>query len=183
MRLRRLAILVLAATLPLVVGCASTSQLAATRNFKFPPDKKLAVLPFHNLSTLPRAGDIVSDLFSTQLLSAMGSSVLEPSAQQKILADTLLAIDETSFPADLKGIGRALNVDYLLVGSVTEFRYRHNVNEQPVVGITARIVEVASGATVWTASYSEVGPSLFPGRDALGMLAQRAVVEMAETFR
>lgn len=181
MNFRSPAILILAAAVSLF-GCAS-SNMTTTQNFRFPEKRKIAVLPFHNLSTLPRAGDIVSELFRTHLLDVLASAVIEPSVQQKILADKGLAIDETVSPVDLAGVGRTLGADYLLVGAVTEFRYRHNINEQPVLGITARIVEVATGLTVWTASRSDIGPSLFPGRDALGMLAQKAVVEMAGTFR
>ncbi|MGH7299699.1 MAG: hypothetical protein ACREJE_04725, partial [Candidatus Rokuibacteriota bacterium] len=76
-------------------------------------------------------------------------------------------------------LGRLLQVSHVLQGSVTEYRYKPGLSEAPAVGLTARLVESASGEVVWTASHARVGLSWIR-EDGLARVAQRVTHDMAD---
>jgi TolB-like protein len=61
---------------------------------------------------------------------------------------------------------------------VTEYRYKPGLSETPAVGVTARLVDVATGEVVWTASHARLGSSWIR-EDGLGRVAQRVAHDMA----
>ena len=65
-----------------------------------------------------------------------------------------------------------------LQGAVTEYRYKPGLSETPAVGVTARLVDVATGEVVWTASHARLGSSWIR-EDGLGRVAQRVAHDMA----
>ena len=75
-------------------------------------------------------------------------------------------------------IGRLLQVSHVLQGSVTEYRYKPGLSETPAVGVTARLVEVASGEVVWSASHARLGSSWIR-EDGLARVAQQVAHDMA----
>ena len=74
-------------------------------------------------------------------------------------------------------MGRLLQVSHVLQGAVTEYRYRPGLSETPVVGVTARVVDVATGDLVWTASYARSGSSW--RQEGLSSVAQSIARDMA----
>jgi TolB-like protein len=69
-------------------------------------------------------------------------------------------------------------VSHVLQGSVIEYRYKPGLSETPAVGVTARLVDVASGEVVWTASYARVGSSWLR-EEGLARVAQQVANGMA----
>jgi TolB-like protein len=142
------------------------------------PITRLAVLPFDNQTPAVRAGAIVADVLASELLAAGGLSVADPGEIGHLLRrENLDPIDLARWPAPAR-LGRLLQVSHVLQGAVTEYRYKPGLSETPVVGVTARVVEVASGEVVWTATHAASGSSWF-GEDGLAQVAQRVAREMA----
>ena len=59
-------------------------------------------------------------------------------------------------------------------GSVEEWRYKVGVDGEPAVGITLQLIDLPSGAVIWTASGSKTGWS----REGLTATAQKLLVEL-----
>lgn len=140
--------------------------------------ERLAVLPFENQTAAVRAGAVVSDLVVAELLAAGGSAIMDPSEVVDLLRrDNVDPTDPARWPSAQR-IGRLLRVSHVMEGSVTEYRYKPGVAEAPAVGITARVVDVASGEVVWTASLSHASTTWFR-EDGLARVTQSIARDMA----
>jgi curli biogenesis system outer membrane secretion channel CsgG len=159
-----------------VLGCASATQEWVKPGAARP--SRVAVLPFENQTAALRAGQAASDLLVSELLATGAFAVMDPSEVADLLRrDNLDPADAARLPSAQR-VGRLLQVSHVLQGSVTEYRYKPGLSETPAVGLTARLVEVASGEVVWTASYARVGTSWFR-EDGLARVAQQVTHEMA----
>ncbi|MGH7386739.1 MAG: CsgG/HfaB family protein [Candidatus Rokuibacteriota bacterium] len=170
--------LVLLATGMLVLlGCASAVQdwvkPGAARV------TRLAVLPFENQTTSLRAGQAAAELLASSLLATGAIAVMDPSEVADLLRRENLDVAEVGRLPSAQRLGRLLQVSHVLQGSVTEYRYKPGLSETPAVGLTARLVESASGEVVWTASHARVGFSWIR-EDGLARVAQRVVHDMAD---
>jgi hypothetical protein len=146
------ALLVLGAS----AGCASGDQWARPGAA---PIARLAVMPFENQTPAVRAGQVASDLLTTELLARGGVGVMEPSEVADLLRRELLDPADAARLPSAQRVGRLLRVSHVLHGSVVEYRYKPGISETPVVGLTARVVEVSTGEVVWTASQARSGSS------------------------
>ena len=79
-------------------------------------------------------------------------------------------------------IGKLLGVDTVIFGSVSEYRYKMDLSEVPVVGINIRLLDVESGEILWTASKSKAGISSWFIKDSLNSLAQKTCHELVKTM-
>ena len=161
----------------LLAGCG-----AAAREWVKPgaaPIIRLALLPFDNQTPSLRAGGVASDLVASELLATGLVSLLDPSEVADLLRREGLEPSEPGRLPSAQRIGRLLQVTHVMQGSVTEYRYKPGVSETPVVGVSARVVEVASGEVVWTASHARSGSSWL-GEDGLARVAQSIASDMAQ---
>ena len=172
----RSGIVLLTAALLTVLGCASAVQEWVKPGAS--PVGRVAVLAFENQTTSLRAGQTVADLLVSELLATGAVTVMDPSEVADLLRrENLDAADAARLPSAQR-VGRLLQVSHVLQGSVTEYRYKPGLSETPAVGVTARLVDVASGQVVWTASHARLGSSWFR-EDGLARVAQRVAHDMA----
>ena len=163
----------------LLLGACGVSVRAQWARPGAAPVTRLAVLPFENQTPALRAGVVASDLIVSELLASGAVTVMDPSEVADLLRrDSLDPTDPARLPSAQR-LGRILQVSHVLQGSVTEFRYKPGLSETPVVGVTAHVVEVASGGVVWTASQARSGSSWFR-EDGLSRLAQVIARDMAQ---
>lgn len=54
-------------------------------------------------------------------------------------------------------IARSVGATHLLIGTVHEYRYKTDLDGDPAVGITMRIVQASTGETVWQGTSGNVG--------------------------
>lgn len=139
---------------------------------------RVAVLPFENQTTSLRAGQAAADLLASSLLATGAIAVMDPSEVADLLRRENLDPAEAGRLPSAQRLGRLLQVSHVLQGSVTEYRYKPGLSETPVVGLTARLVESASGEVVWTASHARVGFSWIR-EDGLARVAQQVAHDMA----
>ena len=170
------AVLLAVATV-LLAGCGATVRDEWVKPGA-EPALKLAVLPFDNQTPALRAGLVASDLVVSQLLANGTVKVMDPSEVLDLLRRENLDPGDSARLPSAQRLGRILQVSHVLQGAVTEYRYKPGLSETPVVGVTARVVEVASGEVVWTASHARAG-SVWFGEDGLARVAQSIARDMA----
>jgi len=115
-------------------------------------EKSIAVLPFVNMSSDPEQ-EYFSDGLSEEILN-----LLAKVPQLKVTART------SSFAfkgknEDVRSIGKALNVNAVLEGSVRKSGER--------VRITAQLIDVASGTHLWSESYDRILTDIFAVQDSV----------------
>jgi len=173
---RRARVLLLVAAALTACGCATAVQEwvkpGAGRV------DRVAVLAFENQTSSLRAGQSAADLLVTELLATGAMAVMDPSEVGDLLRrENLDPADAGRLPSAQR-IGRLLQVSHVLQGSVTEYRYKPGLSETPAVGVTARLVDVASGDVVWSASHARLGSSWIR-EDGLARVAQQVAHDMA----
>ena len=113
---------------------------------------RLLMPPFFNATNDDHAGRALSELtgsalvdrgiplYQTEelLLSTQGETAAGPDGRYQELANTVGAT-------------------HLLIGTVHEYRYKTDLDGDPAVGITIRIVDARDGRTVWQGSSSNIG--------------------------
>lgn len=134
-----------AAALALFSGLALTGWLlwrADTASRATPPTGRLmlAVLPFRNLDG-GAPEDYFSDGVTEEMIAQLGA--LEPRRLGVIARTTVMQYKQS--PRSISEIGRELDVDYVLEGSVRRGEGR--------VRVTAQLVQVSDQTQVWAESY------------------------------
>jgi hypothetical protein len=181
----------LAAVAVLLFGCGCAST--APRYFVNPQAdmvfyKKVAVLPFANLSPSPLAGERVTRAFVTELIIADRYQVIEPGefklALEKAGADP--APDGTYDPGKLKEAATQVEAKGVIRGAVTDYQTQRNgQDEYPVLTFDVELLDTDTGNVVWRAAITRRGKPRFPvfggsSTLTLGRLTQEACVEMVE---
>ena len=153
-------ILGLGALLGVLVSCASGTTRYTHPNADLGAIKRVAVLPFENLTQERSASDKVQKVFLSELLATEAFDVAEPGLVAKVLkAERIESLDSMG-PAEMKRVGEALKAQGLFMGSVVDFaETRSGSTSSPEVTIQLRLVEVQSGVTIWTASKTRSGAS------------------------
>ena len=174
-------------------GCAS----AAAPRFYVNPQadmtlyQKVAVLPFHNLSTQALAGERVTRVFVTELIITDRYRIVEPAEFRAVLRelDVQPTADGAWDPEKLKVAAGRVGATGIVRGVVTEYQVqRSGQDEFAVLSFDAELVDVETGNVVWRGSISRRGTSRFPvfgggSSRTLGALTQDACVELVDGLR
>lgn len=126
------------------MGCASSEVRHSGQRAPLGAVSRLLLAPLHNATPDETAGRAVTELAATTLL-AHGI----PLAQTE---DSLLrgrALVEEGKEAQLIELARSLQCTHVLFGTVTEYRYKSDLDGSPIVSVTMRMVDAADGATLW----------------------------------
>ena len=123
--------------------------------------KKVAVLPFENVSGASNAADKVHKLFLVELLSLGVFEVVEPGQVSRAVRQENAASPDQLTPDDLKRIAKAVSADGLFLGQVVDYQEsRGAALAAPEITLQFRLVEGASGATIWSTSQTRAGVSM-----------------------
>lgn len=132
-----------------------------------------AVLPLVNLTSYPHAGRIVGDLLTTELYAVTDFIVMERTHMLEEFKGKEEDLNEVLDKAVALRVGKQLGVDTVIFGSVTEYRYKRGLDEDPVVGINIRMLDVNSEKILWAGSRSGTGGCFWFCEDSLNRLAQK----------
>ncbi len=136
-----------------VAGLVLTGTTSGWRGASRPDRAMIAVLPFENLSGSPDQS-YFSDGFTDELIGQLGA--LNPDALGVIARTTVARYRDGRQSVD--EIGRALNVQYVLEGSIRRAGDH--------VRITAQLIDVMSQTQLWAESYDhDVRDVLLTQRD------------------
>lgn len=123
------------------------------------PPRRVAVLPFENLSERKGAARIVTDVFVTALFHHGRFQVIEPGT----VSDALVAIGAAPFGLiDLETLAllrKQLEMDAVVVGTVYNYNegLKKGPTTSPEVEVDARMLEAETGRILWYAGQSRAG--------------------------
>jgi TolB-like protein len=165
-------------------GCVHAVRYNATEEKEL-KHKKIAVLPFDNLSGKKEAGRIITEIYVSELFKTRRYTVEEPgNIRQFLVQERIDTIGKIEIER-LKMLGRRLKVDAVLVGTVEE--YDEGQRGTPVVAITARMVEASRGRIVWLSQHKRRGTDYIVAFEfgivrSATKLAKKVVEEMVDTI-
>jgi len=151
--------------------------------------KKVAVLPFNNISGRPDAGVIVTNLFVTELFNAGRVVVEEPGNVLQFMREERVNVLGEIDLLKLQLLSRRLHLDAVIVGTVMEFDDGGEGNSPvPVVSISARMIEPVEGRIIWSAQDKKKGADFITifGRGrvrAVTSLAKKIISNFAYTIQ
>lgn len=176
------------AALVIAAGCAVNKPVTApvetgTRT------KRVAVLPFNNISGKRDAAEIVTNIFLTELFRSGKFTVEEPgNIMQFMIQEKVTTIGEMDFEK-LQVLASRFNVDSVIVGMVEEFDEGKTMETPtPVIALSARMINPKSGTIVWSAQKKRKGDDYIVVFDfgrvrSITTLTKRAVDEMIKTIQ
>ena len=163
---------VCAVLLTFLAGCSFQRGTVETGGL-LAEGRHAAILPLVNLTTYPNAGRIVGDLLTTEMYASSSFRIMESTEMIDLLQGDEEDLDRVLDRDAARTIGERLGVDTVVFGSVTEYRYKRGLDEDPVVGINIRMLDVKSGDILAAGSRSETGGCFWFCEDSLNRLAQK----------
>ncbi|CAM5567452.1 penicillin-binding protein activator LpoB [Eoetvoesiella caeni] len=139
------------ALLTVLAGC-STLDVSSNAPMLAKADQ-LAVLPIANYTETPDAGQRAQSI-AQSILHQKGLVVQQYPNDDA--ADSLIGGADHN-QAQALDWARKSGAQYALGGSVQEWRYKVGVDGEPVAGLTFNLIDLKSGAVVWSATGSRSG--------------------------
>ncbi len=166
----------ISALILVVAGCAGMgSTVFVHQNYNFNFVEKVAVIPFENLSNDQGASARVSHLFITELLATDAFDVVEPGEVLNAISKLSLTRTDMLSEEQAKQLGKTLDVQAVILGSVNESSAIQTANRQIVVTLDVRMVETESAQTVWSATHTEGSKSFLSSFFGTGQKSQSEV--------
>jgi hypothetical protein len=161
--------LLLLLCLPVLAACTVVDRVKTA-----PPDlnARWVLLPIANHTETPQAG-LRAEAITETVLRSLGVKSLER-YPATLNADTLLDPAERKQQDAALAWAKSKDAQYALTGAVEEWRYKVGVDGEPAVGISLQVVDLKSGAVVYSASGGKSGWS----REALSAVAQKLLRDL-----
>ncbi len=144
MRPIRLGFLIAPLLAIVLTGCASSEVRQGGSRVPMGGVGRVFLAPVYNATPDETAGRAVTELAATTLL-AHGV----PLAQTEDGLNRSRALIEEGKAAQIVELARSLQCTHVLLGTVTEYRYKSDLDGSPIVSVTMRLVDAADGSTVW----------------------------------
>lgn len=110
---------------------------------------------------LPPFFNATDDEHASRALTEMtGSALVEAGIPLFQTEETLIksAADKAQGPdGRYAELARQMGASHLVIGTVHEYRYKTDLDGDPAVGITLRLVDASTGETLWQGSSGNVG--------------------------
>ena len=147
----------------LLLSCAgSQGSLFLNTEFKFNSIETVAVIPFENLSDDQGAAMRITRVFVAELLARKAFDIVEPGEVSRVLEKLSLVRTADLQKDQVKDIAKALGVQAIFLGSVTESTSgRNGGSSANEVTLSARLIETEKATTIWSATHTEGGRSFF----------------------
>lgn len=158
---RRVAIVWLVAA----AGCASGPRLYVNTQADLTYYKKIAVLPFRNLTSERFAGERVTRAFLTELVMTEHYEIVDQNEFAAILDKVggNPGFEGIYDPAKVKDAASQIQATGILRGSVTDFStQRSGTSETPVLAFDVELIDVATNNVVWRGSVVRRGKARIP---------------------
>lgn len=154
----------------LTLSACSSVQVGSAPGLQ--PGDRVALLPIANYTETPQAGQRAQSI-AQSILQQKGVHDLPHYVPQDDV-DPLFGDSSARSQALALDWARDQQARYALTGSVQEWRYKVGVDGEPAVGLSFNLIDLGSGATVWSATGSRSGWS----RSSLSGVAQSLINEM-----
>ena len=166
-----------------LAGCLQAT-VAIAPEYGAAPTEVIGVLPFRNLASVPGAAESVQEIFLAEYRAHYPSSqlrLLATTTLDSLLGEALPLAPPEPWewtPERLSRISDSLGLKYLLAGSVTEFRYKRGLGEEPVVGLSVKLVQAKPQVVLWEGIVSGAAGSNFWNEGSLSRYASLASREL-----
>jgi TolB-like protein len=142
----------------LVDGCAIVPKSYTRQNFDIADIRAVAVLPFENFTSDDFANEKIRRSLIIELLRR-DIDVVEPGEVLRVLREMNVPSISSIKAKDIQDVGNTLNVQAVIMGSVETFRMSRGISSvtYPEVTISLRLLESATGDTVWSVSHTTGG--------------------------
>jgi TolB-like protein len=173
----------------LSAGCRSISpDFHIRQDVDFGFIKRIAVLPFENITDARFANEIVRQIVITEFLASGLVDVVVPG--EVITAMKSLQIKSISSlnTAQIKALGQALKVQAVIFGAVEQYGTSVSGNfSAPEITITLMMADTSSGSIIWSITKSDSATSFMARHfgtksKTMSELAQSVVREAIQTF-
>ncbi|HEY6006058.1 MAG TPA: hypothetical protein VIV57_24470 [Anaeromyxobacter sp.] len=152
--------------------------------------KKMAILPFENLSKAPGAGKTLEGMVLVEFLKRAPITIVDPGEVAAALSKERVRIATSMSRETLDAVAKDLGVDLVLVGTLHDYDMQAGTGttgQIPVLAVTLRVIDARGGDILWAANASRRGTdreSVFGiGRVySLDILAEQTAAEMAAAF-
>lgn len=180
--------LVLSSLVIFLFACAPGSSLTYYHDpqMDFAAIRSVAVMPFENLSRESQAGERVRDVFANSLLSTGAVYVIPAGEVSRGIVRA--GILNPAVPS-LEEIGKfagIIKVDAVITGTVTEYgQVRSGSANANVIAMNVQMIEVQALRTVWSASATEGGITIWDrlfgaGGKPLNDVTMKAVTDVID---
>ncbi len=116
---------------------------------------KVGMLPFKAATTL--IGTSVSDMFVTELMKMDRYELVERSQMSGVLGETEVALSGLT-SGQAAQLGQMVGANGVIIGTVSEYEtVAMGGRTYPVVGISVRLIDSATGKILWSVDHSERG--------------------------
>jgi curli biogenesis system outer membrane secretion channel CsgG len=171
-----------------VIGCATKPRIYINPNTNFGFIKRVAVLPFENLSPDRFADKKVRDVFITALLSTEVIDVPELGEVFQILESQGVAKPQDVTTEVAKAVGQVMGVQGLILGTVEEYTInRTAAGSFPEIALTLRMLDTKTGNIIWSVSHTEKGGRILPtifgfGESTMSEATAKAAKRIVDTL-
>ena len=139
-------------------GSAPVYHISEDIDFSF--YKRVAVMPFDNLTNEKFAGEIVRQVVISELLASGLVDVVLPGDVQRILDELDIKSTSSITTEQVTDIGKTLGVEAVIMGSVEEYGEVKMGNiTVPQVTISLMMIDTGSCSIVWSVMQSRGGAS------------------------
>jgi polysaccharide biosynthesis protein PelC len=143
-------------------ACATSGDFYRDPNMDFGSIQTVAVMPFVNLSKDNIAGDRVRDVFINKLLSTGAVYVVPVGEVAKGGLKAEIQNPATPSSEEVVKLAGLIKVSAVITGVLREYgEVRSATSSANAISITVQMVEGQTGKTVWTASSTKGGISIW----------------------
>ncbi len=141
---------------PFVFSCSSFDRDLYFKSQKGLTDKvRVAILPFQNARNNINSGTNVADALTNEMIKFRTWEIVERDQIQKVIKEQ--AMEATGLTAkDYSKLGKLLNVDYFIAGSVGQYIYDSSDSDNVKIrfAINIRFIDTTKGQVIGTGRYT-----------------------------
>ncbi len=177
---------------PLFMACAPSMIPFAGKSLKAGEGVKMAILPFENLSKTQGAGKSMESFMLVEFLKYVPVKIADPGEVAAILSRERVRLATSISKETLAALGKGLGAELIMMGTVHDYDMQlatgaGGSGQIPVVAVSLRILNAASGEIVWAANAARRGSdreTVFGiGRiHTINNLAEDTAAELAKAF-
>ena len=142
-------------------GCSSRHQAEVTFHeptMDFSLVRKVAVIPFANMSTTQTADERVRDVFMTMLQATAQMYVLPMGEVQRGFSRVEMPNPTAPSDQEVVALAKVLGCDAVITGSVLEYgEARSGSAAAGYISVTVQMLEAGTGKLVWSAQSTKGG--------------------------
>ena len=154
-----------------MAGC---STLINKKNTQLPKGKKYAIASFWNYTETPMAGLRASSIVESVLAEKDISLISLIEGSDEMAESKSKAI----FLQKQKALALSMNLDYLVIGNVQEWRYKTGIDGEPVVSYSIKVVDLKNSNII----FNGVGAKSGWGHKSIGVVAQEIAKALIPKF-